>query len=122
MKHFLRLCFIACVLFVLLGLFRQTQETAAAGSLQEIGWEQQIPRSGMLTPQQELPSPVLIRADVPPARFPLADPCHVQENIIAIQLHQQLVVSEFIFQGIKPDLLQRTGHCLYPTSRKEIRS
>lgn len=122
MKHFLRLLFIGSVLFVLLGLFQQSQDERDAARLATSGLEQVIPASGILAQQQDLPSPESFSTDSPPPGFALKAHCNSQKSFHSRHSKQALLRSQSIYKEIKPDLLLRTGVRLYNSSREEIQS
>ncbi|MEN8203640.1 MAG: hypothetical protein ABFS28_13670 [Bacteroidota bacterium] len=122
MKHFLRLSFIASVLFVLLGLFKQTNEYPDSGVLAPDGLEQTIDQSGILSSHQEVPSLVSISSDSPAPGFAINELRKLQEELRSIQSKCQLVHFEDIFKEIQYDLLQRTGRYLYDSPGNKILS
>lgn len=122
MKHFLRLLFIGSVLFVLLGLFQQSQDDMDSGRLAASGLEQIFPDSGILTQQQDLPSPVPFSTDSPPPGFTLKAHCNSQKSFHSLHSKQELQLYKLIFEDMKPDLFFRTGFYLNISSRNNIRS
>lgn len=122
MKHFLRLLFIGSVLFVLLGLFRQSQDDANSGRLAACGLEQIVPASGILAPTQDLPSPVSFSTDSPLPGFTLKAHCNSQKSFHSLHSKQELLRSQCIYKDIKPDLQLRTGLRLYNSTREDMQS
>jgi len=122
MKHFLRLLFVGAVLFVLLGLFRHTQDQAPSGDLAKAGVEQVLNQSGILSHQQEIPSPGSFSPDSFTPDQAKNDFRYLREKVFSKQSMIRLEQSNYIFGEIKYELLQRTGRHLLLSSRKEILS
>jgi len=121
-KHFLRLLFIGSVLFVLLGLFSDTQNHSDPGISDPDGIEQVAQQAGILSHPQKLPFHISFLPEALTSGQSLTDIRKFKEEHSSNLLRSQLVRSDCIYEDIKCDLLHRKGLLLHHPSRKEIGS